>query len=221
MAKSNTPAGPDHTTGRSLGYRILNWPRNLIRRLYTWTMKWGDSPQAETALFGISFSESSFFPIPPDPLLIAMVTANARKWLRLAMLTTVASVLGAVLGYYIGYALFESIGQAIVATYSLEAEFAAVGERYDQNAFIAILAAGFTPIPFKVFTLAGGLFQINVLTLITASLLSRGARFTIVAWLARILGLKYKDTIERYIDILGFAFLVVLVLGFVVVRYLL
>ncbi len=204
----------------SLLYRILNWPRSAIRGLYQWTMKWGDSPQAEKALAGITFSESSFFPIPPDPLLIAMVTANAKKWFRLALITTVASVLGAVFGYWIGFALFESVGQAIVSFYGLESEFATVGERYDANAFLAILVAGFTPIPFKVFTLAGGLFQINLLTLIIASFMSRGGRFFLVAWLSSLLGAKYKDKIERYIDTLGFIFLALLVLGFVAVRYL-
>lgn len=182
-------------------------------------MKWGDSPQAEKALAGITFSESSFFPIPPDPLLIAMVTANAKKWFRLALITTVASVLGAVFGYWIGFALFESVGQAIVSFYGLEDEFATVGERYDANAFLAILVAGFTPIPFKVFTLAGGLFQINLLTLILASFISRGGRFFLVAWLSSLLGAKYKDKIERYIDTLGFIFLGLLILGFVAVRY--
>ena len=200
-------------------YRILNWPRVMIRRLYAWTMKWGDSPQAEKALFGISFSESSFFPIPPDPLLIAMVTANTKKWIRLALLTTVASVLGALLGYLIGFVFFESIGQAIVSAYSLEDEFKIVGERYDENAFLAVLVASFTPIPFKVFTLGGGLFQINIASLVIASLIGRGARFFMVAWLANMLGAKYKDKIERYIDILGFAFLALLVLGFVAIRY--
>lgn len=200
---------------------ILNWPRRLIRRLYSWTMKWGDSPQAEKALFGIAFSESSFFPIPPDPLVIAMVTANTRKWLRIASITTIASVLGAVLGYIIGFALFESIGQAIVASYGLEEEFATVGKRYDDNAFLAVLAAGFTPIPFKVFTLAGGLFHINLLTLITAAAVSRGARFGLVAWLASMFGAKYKDQIEKYVDVLGVVFLLILILGFVVVRYVL
>lgn len=200
---------------------ILNWPRRLIRRLYSWTMKWGDSPQAEKALFGIAFSESSFFPIPPDPLVIAMVTANTRKWLRIASITAIASVLGAVLGYIIGFALFESIGQAIVTSYGLEEEFATVGERYDDNAFLAVLAAGFTPIPFKVFTLAGGLFHINLLTLITAAAVSRGARFGLVAWLASVFGAKYKDQIEKYVDVLGMVFLLILILGFVVVRYVL
>lgn len=201
--------------------RLLLWPRNLIRRLYRWTMKWGDSPQAEQALFTITTTESSFFPIPPDPLLIAMVTANTQKWARLALLTTVASVLGAVIGYLIGMFLFESAGRAIVDFYSLEEEFAAVRERYDANAFLAILAAGFTPIPFKVFTLAAGLFQINLLTLIVASVLGRGGRFFLVAYLSKQLGARYKDKIERYIDWLGLAFLALLILGFVAVRYVL
>ncbi|MEX0748892.1 MAG: YqaA family protein [Candidatus Saccharimonadales bacterium] len=200
-------------------YAILNWPRLIIKRLYAWMMKWGDSPQAEKALFGFSFTESSFFPIPPDPLLITMVMANARKWVRLALITTVASVLGALLGYFIGFALFETLGQPIIDSYGLQEDFDSVGESYERNAFITIFTAGFTPIPFKVFTIASGLFHVNIITLILASLLSRGGRFFIVAWLSQKLGAKYKAKIERYIDILGLAFIALLVGGFVALRY--
>lgn len=200
-------------------YTLLNWPRNAIKRLYAWMMKWGDSPQAEKALFGFSFTESSFFPIPPDPLLITLVMANAKKWLRLALITTVASVLGALLGYLIGFALFETLGQPIIDTYGLQEDFNSVGESYERNAFITIFTAGFTPIPFKVFTLASGLFRVNLLTLLIASILSRGMRFLIVAWLSQKLGSKYKEKIERYIDILGLAFIGLIILGFVAIRY--
>ncbi len=203
----------------SLLWSILYWPRKTIRSLYAWMMKWGDSPWAERALFGFSFSESSFFPIPPDPLLIAMVISNAKKWFRFALITTVASVLGAILGYLIGLVFFESIGRAIIDAYHLHAEFETVRQSYDNNAFWAIFAAGFTPIPFKVFTLAGGLFQVNLGSLVAASLLSRGLRFTIVAFLAHKLGARYKDKIEKYIDVLSIVFLVVLVLGFFAIRY--
>ncbi len=182
-------------------------------------MKWGDSPNAEKALFGFTFIESSFFPIPPDPLLIAMVIANVKKWLRLALITTAASVLGAVLGYLIGLFAFETVGRSIVEFYGLEEEFNIVGEQFQQNAFWAILVAGFTPIPFKVFTIASGVFYINIITLLLASLLGRGARFTVVAWLSKALGARYKDKIERYIDILGLAFIALLVLGFVAIKY--
>lgn len=200
-------------------WRILGWPQKAIRRLYAWMMKWGDSPWAERALFGFSFSESSFFPIPPDPLLIAMVISNAKKWFRFALITTVASVLGAILGYIIGLLFFESIGQAIIEAYHLHAEFETVGRQYGDNAFWAIFAAGFTPIPFKVFTLAGGLFQVNLVSLVVASVLSRGLRFTLVAFLAHKLGARYKDKIEKYIDILSIGFLVAIVLGFLAIRY--
>lgn len=201
-------------------YKILRWPSKTIKRLYAWMMKWGDSPQAEKALFGFSFTESSFFPIPPDPLLITMVMANVKKWWRLTVITTLASVAGGVLGYYIGFGLFETLGQPIIDFYNAQEDFDRVGESYSNNAFWTILAAGFTPIPFKVFTIASGVFHVNLLTLIAASLLGRGSRFALVAWLSKKLGARYKDKIERYIDILGFAFLIILVLGFIAMRYL-
>ncbi len=213
---SNTPKDRN-----SLLVNILNWPRKTIRRLYAWMMKWGDSPWAERALFGFSFSESSFFPIPPDPLLIAMTVANTRKWLRFALITAIASVLGAALGYLIGFYVFESIGQPIIDAYHLQSDFEAVQQSYNNTAFLAVFAAGFTPIPFKVFTLAGGVFSINFPAFVLASFLSRGARFILVAWLAHKLGAKYRDKIEKYIDILSLLFVVLLVLGFVAIRYVL
>jgi len=200
-------------------YRALNWPRVAIRRLYAWMMRWGDSQGAEKALFGFAFAESSFFPIPPDPLLIAMTTSSPKKWLRFALICTGASVLGAVFGYFVGFALFESIGQPIVDSYGLQQEFVKVGESFNNNAFWSIFTAGFTPIPFKVFTIASGLFRVNILTLLIASALSRGMRFGLVAWLAHKLGSKYKRQIERYIDIISVVFLVLIVLGFLVIKY--
>lgn len=150
-----------------------------------------------------------------------MVTANTQKWLRFALITSIASVLGAVLGYIIGLVFFESIGQTIIETYHLHDEFEAVGRKYDENAFLAVFAAGFTPIPFKVFTLAGGLFHINIISLVVASLVSRGLRFTLVAWLAHVLGAKYRHVIEKYIDVLSLIFVAILILGFVAIRYVL
>ncbi|MEX0934471.1 MAG: YqaA family protein [Candidatus Saccharimonadales bacterium] len=210
---------PEEFVKKPLLIRAMTWPSKSIRRCYAWMMKWGDSPQAEKALFGFSFIESSFFPIPPDPLLITMVIANVKKWLRFALITIVASVLGAALGYLIGLLAFETVGRSIVDFYNLEEEFRLVGEQYRQNAFWAILVAGFTPIPYKVFTIASGVFTINIITLLAASLIGRGGRFIIVAFLAKTLGDRYKDKIERYIDVLGLLFLVLLVAGFVVIKH--
>ncbi|MEX0934657.1 MAG: YqaA family protein [Candidatus Saccharimonadales bacterium] len=204
---------------KTLFLRMITWPSRSIRRVYAWMMKWGDSPQAEKALFGFSFIESSFFPIPPDPLLITMVIANVKKWFRFALITTIASVIGAGLGYLIGFGAFETIGRSIVDFYNLEEEFKFVGEQYEQNAFWTILIAGFTPIPYKVFTIASGVFTINIITLLVASLIGRGGRFIIVAFLAKTLGARYKDKIERYIDVLGLLFLGLIIAGFVVIKY--
>lgn len=217
----NTEPNREQPARNSTLLRILNWPSKTIRRLYAWMMKWGDSPWAERALFAFSFSESSFFPIPPDPLLIAMTISNTKKWLRFALITVVASVLGAAFGFVIGLAFFESIGQNIIDAYHLHDEFETVRQSYDTHAFLAVFAAGFTPIPFKVFTLAGGLFRINFPAFLAASFLSRGARFLIVGWLAHKLGARYKDRIEKYIDILSLIFVALVVLGFVAIRYVL
>lgn len=215
MAKDKFREEPQH----SWLYNFLNWPRLAIKRTYAWMMRWADSPRAEKALFAFSFTESSFFPIPPDPMLITMVIANSKKWLRLALITTIASVIGALFGYFIGLALFESIGRPIVEAYGLHEEFAQVGERFDATVFWTVLAAGFTPIPFKVFTIAGGLFHVNLGAFVAASILSRGTRFTLVAFISKKLGARYKDRIERYIDLISITVLAVVVLGFLAIRY--
>lgn len=195
---------------------LFNWPRKKIRALYAWVTGWTHSKKAEQALFGISFAESSFFPIPPDPLLIAMVTTHPAKFLRYASICTLGSVLGGVGGYLIGWLLFGSIGAWIIDTYHLQSAFEIVREKYDHNAFLTVFTAAFTPIPYKVITVAAGVFRINIITFVIASIVGRGMRFFLVAFLMHHLGKRYKDTIEKYIDILSLVFVAILVLGFVV-----
>lgn len=199
---------------------IFNWPRRKIRQMYAWVVKWADSKYAERALGGIALAEGSVFPIPPDPLLIAMTTAKPKKYLRFAAICTVASIAGGALGYLIGLGLFETVGRWIVDTYHLQSDFDAIGVRFSESAFLAVLTAAFTPIPFKLVALAAGVFQVNFLVFIAASLIGRGARFFLVATLMHHLGRRYQDKIERYIDLLGIAFIALVVLGFVVVKIL-
>lgn len=222
MKKTN---GPDFDEFESTkpGFKLINildGPRNIMRRMYNWVIAWAEKPSAEKALGGLAFAESSFFPIPPDPLLIAMVTARPHKWIRLTLITTVGSVIGGVFGYIIGAGLNETIGKFIVETYSLQSEFAQVGQWYDEYTVLAVIIAGFTPIPYKLFSIAAGVFAVNLPLFVLASFIGRGGRFVLVAFLMHHFGKRYKDTIEKYIDILGFAFIVLLVIGFVSIKYL-
>ena len=198
----------------------FNWPRKKIRQTYAWVVGWADKPSSEKALSGIAFAESSFFPIPPDPLLIALTIAKPNKYIKLALITTLSSLAGGIFGYFIGVALFESVGQWVINTYHLEPEFAYIETRYAANAFFAIFIAGFTPIPYKLITISAGVFGVNFILFVIASVIGRGLRFFLVATLMHHFGARYKDKIEKYIDILGFAFIILLVGGVIVVKQL-
>lgn len=191
-----------------------------MRKLYNWTMHWSRTKNAKFALFGIAFVESSFFPIPPDVLLIAMTVANRMKWWFYASIATIGSVAGGVMGYYIGLTLFETIGQQIVDFYHLGKYFETVQLKYTENAFLAVFTAAFTPIPFKVFTIAGGVFQIQLTDLVLGSLLGRAGRFFGVALALRIFGEKISRAIEKYFDILSLLFMALLIGGFIILRML-
>ena len=160
----------------------------FAHRLYHWTLKWAAHPHASWALFGIAFIESSFFLIPPDVLLIPMTIAKPRRWIWYATIATVGSVLGGIFGYVIGIALWESIGAAIVKFYHFEPVINAVKESYHSHAFLTVFTAAFTPIPYKVITIAAGLFRVSLFTLIAASLIGRGLRFGLVAVLLGFFG---------------------------------
>lgn len=198
---------------------LVSWPRKMIRKLYGWVVGWAETKRAEQALAGIAFAESSFFPIPPDPLLIAMVMAKPTLFLRHATICTLSSALGGIFGYAIGLMLFSTVGVWIVDTYSLQEEFVQIGMRYEENAFLTVFTAAFTPIPYKLITIAAGVFQINFLAFVVASIIGRGMRFFLVATLMHYLGRRYKDSIEKYIDILSVAFVALLVLGFFALKY--
>lgn len=202
---------------------MLNWlsaPRRWMRSTYQWVVGWAEKPQAEKALGGLSFIESSFFPIPPDPLLIAMVTARPKKWFRLATITTVSSVAGGVFGYLIGFVAISAV-MPVIINVGYEGAYNSAVEWFAIYGALAVIIAGFTPIPYKVFTIAGGAAGMFLPLFIIGSFIGRGGRFFLVAFLMSQLGRRYKDKIEKYIDILGLAFVVLLVLGFVVVGYVL
>ncbi len=190
-----------------------------LRRLKAWVEGYADKPHAEWALFIIAFMESSFFPIPPDVLLIAMAVMVPTRAFRYAAICTAGSVLGGVFGYFIGWAFFETIGQPILQFYGAMGHYETVRQLYSEHAFWAIFTAAFTPIPYKVFTIAAGTFEISLATLVAASILGRAGRFFVVAALFYFFGAPIKKFIDKYFEILTVIFLVLLVGGFVVIRF--
>lgn len=191
-----------------------------IRRLYDWTIHWAESPHSTWALFILAFCESSFFPIPPDVLLITLAVAQPKKSFKYALVCSLGSVLGGCFGYFIGYQFFEFVGKPIINFYHINDMYNAVSEKFHNNAFAAIAVAGFTPIPYKVFTIAAGACKINIFILILASALSRSARFFVIAGLFFLFGPKIKTFIEKYFNILSIVFVILLISGFVVIKYL-
>jgi len=191
----------------------------LIRRLYDWTLSLAARPHALTALAVISFIESSFFPIPPDILLIPMVLAARKKAWRIAIVCTIASVAGGLFGYAIGYFLFESIGLPLLEFYGYSARFEAFRALYDEWGALIVLGAGITPFPFKVITIASGVFQLNVVVFLLASLVARGSRFFLVAALLYWFGPVIREFIEKRLGLLTIVFFVLLAGGFVLLRF--
>jgi Predicted membrane protein len=165
----------------------------LFRAAYDWVLHWAATPYALPALFAISFVESSFFPIPPDILLIAMTVAVPALWIRYSLFCSIASVLGGVFGYFIGYQFMDLVGQRIVDFYHLQETFDKIGGLYNEHQGWAVAAAGFTPLPYKIFTLAAGTFKINLPTFILASAISRSARFFLVGFLSLPIRSAYQD----------------------------
>lgn len=199
--------------------KIINYPFKLMRRLYDWTVSWSHKKSSEYALFGIAFMESSFFPIPPDVLLIPLVVTNPKSWWRKALICTAGSVCGAFFGYLIGVLFYQTIGIAIINFYNLHEAVISLNEMYANNAFLTIFAGAFTPIPYKLMTIMAGFSKISLLTLLIASVLGRGGRFFVVAAALRLFGPKIQYTIEKYFNILSILFLVLLILGFIAVKY--
>lgn len=193
---------------------------HLLRRMYDWTVGWAERPGGAWALFFIAFIESSFFLVPPDVLLIALCVGAPKKSFRFALICSAGSVLGGMVGYAIGWGAWNAVkGLFIPYIFSQEA-FDTVQRLYQGNAFLAIVTAAFTPIPYKVFTIAAGVFEVNFWTLVFASMIGRSARFFIVGGLIYIFGAKIKAMIEKYFDLFAWALLALGIAGFVAVKYL-
>ena len=191
----------------------------MLRKLYDWTMSLASRPDALRALGVVSFAESSFFPIPPDVVLIPMVIAQrARAWL-IAGVCTGASVLGALLGYAIGLYLFDTLGTWVINLYGLQDKVAQFRSFYDQYGLLVILIKGLTPIPFKIVTIMSGAMHFNLPTFVAACIVTRGFRFFVVAALLKRFGEPIQAFIEKRLTLVFLAFLVLLVGGFVAVTY--
>lgn len=200
----------------------------FLRKLYDWVLHWAETPYGPIALFILAFAESSFFPIPPDALLIALVLGATKKAFKLALNCTIASVLGALFGYTIGHFLwwtpsndFTSIAMFFFNNIPgfTEKLFFDVQKMYDKYDFWIVFTAGFTPIPYKVITISSGAFNINMLMFIIASVISRGARFFLVAFLIWKFGPQIRSFIDKYFNWLAIAFTVLLIGGFVAIKY--
>jgi membrane protein YqaA with SNARE-associated domain len=200
---------------------------NPMRKLYDWVLSWAEKPSARYALFVLAFAESSFFPVPPDILLIPLVLGYRTKWFRLAAITTAGSALGGVFGYFIGYYLWwaapgdpSSLAEFFfrnIPGFS-ETVFWKMQRQYFEYGFWIVFTAGFTPIPYKVFTISSGAFDLNFFTFTLASVISRGARFFLVSFLIYWFGEPIKTFINKYFNWLALLFAVLLIAGFLLIK---
>lgn len=192
----------------------------LLRRLYDWTLSLARHPQAIWALAFVAFIESSVFPIPPDVLMIAMIVARPDRAFVIAAVATIASVLGGLLGYWIGYGAFETLGRPVLEFYGKDAYFAEFQTRYNEWGAWAVLIAGVTPFPYKVITILSGVTSLSLPVFIVASIIARALRFFIVAALLWKFGAPIRDFIEKRLGLMFTIFMALLLGGFLAVRFL-
>ena len=192
----------------------------MLRRTYDWTMGLAAHRHAISALVAVAFIESSVFPIPPDVLLIPMILAARERAWTMAGLATVASVLGGMLGYGIGYFFYEAIARPLIEFYGYGAKFGDFQLRYQDWGAWIVFIAGVTPFPYKVITITSGVVQLDLLGFTVASVLARGLRFFVLAGLLWYFGPPIRDFIERRLGLVFTLFCVLLVGGFIVARYL-
>ena len=193
---------------------------NFLKRTYNWALEKAQHKNAKWYLSLISFAESSFFPIPPDILLIPMALASKAKALFYAFICTLFSVLGGTLGYAIGYFFFNSIGLYIVEFYHLENSFNIFENYYKEFGILIVLGAGITPFPYKFITIASGVFGLNIFLFIIVSIIGRGLRFYLIAILLYFFGEKIMLIIDKYFNILTILFFILLVGSVFIIRFL-
>ncbi|MEE3241750.1 MAG: YqaA family protein [Candidatus Neomarinimicrobiota bacterium] len=202
----------------------MNW----LRRLYDWVLSWASSPYAVPVLFTVSFVESSFFPIPADPLLIALILGLRQRAFYYAFICTAGSVFGGIFGYFVGSFLWwtETMEFSSIATFFFtyipgftEQLFYNIQAQYESYNFVVIFTAAFTPIPYKVFSISAGAFDINFFTFVVASILGRGLRFygiTVVLW---YFGRPVKKIIDKYFDLLAILLLLISIISYIIIVY--
>ncbi len=191
----------------------------VFRSLYDRVMRWSRHRHAEWYLGAMSFAESSFFPIPPDVMLAPMCLATPSRWLRFALITTVASVLGGLAGYAIGYLAFEAI-EPWLRESAYWGSYATAREWFDDYGVWIVFIAGFSPIPYKIFTIAAGVAVLNLPGFFIASLIGRGTRFFLVAAIVRFAGVALEARLLKYIERIGWGLVVLtaVVIGYFMVR---
>ncbi|MCA1952571.1 MAG: DedA family protein [Hyphomicrobiales bacterium] len=192
----------------------------MFKRLYDWTLALSASPRAPQALAAISFAESSFFPVPPDVMLVPMVMAKPERAWNYALVCTIASVLGGLAGYAIGAMLYDTLGLWLIRLYGYADKMEAFRALYQQHGHWIILIKGFTPIPFKLITIASGLAGYDLVWFVLLSLITRGARFFLVAGVMNRFGAPLRRFIEANLTAVGIISLVALVAGFAAAKLL-
>lgn len=191
----------------------------ILRRLYDWVLHWANTPYGTPALFLLALAESSFFPVPPDVLLMALALSIPARAFRFALVCTAGSVLGGMFGYAIGLFGYEAIGKPIIDFYQGQEVMENVERLYTQYGFWGVLVAAITPIPYKVFTIASGFFRFDFWAFMVATVIGRGFRFFAVAGLIYFFGPPIKNFIDRYFNILTIVFMVLLIGGFILLKY--
>jgi len=192
-----------------------------LHTLYRWILEKADHPKASWFLSIISFTESSFFPLPPDIILIPMIIANRLKAWWYAFICTISSVAGGLVGYLIGYYFYLTVGEFIIEFYTLESQFSNFKLKYNNEPWLwFIFLGGLTFFPFKIVTIASGVLQINIFNFIIVAFIARGLRFYIVAALLRYFGSYIKSYIDKYFNLLLIIFFILLVGGFIFFKYL-
>ncbi|MFC1634023.1 YqaA family protein [Planctomycetota bacterium] len=223
MTNDGTVNAESSRESRAVGGEKVAW-WHWHRRLYDWVIHFAHTRHGTTALFVLSFAESSFFPVPPDVLLGPLALGAPKKWLRFALACSIASVLGGILGYCIGMFLWQAIEPWVYANLGsinlTEENFTKFQAGYDKYGFAVVFTCGFTPLPYKVCTISAGVARISFVGFLIASTVSRSARFFIVAGLMGWKGEKIRPFIEKYFNWFSLAFVVLLIGGFLVIKWL-
>ncbi len=185
----------------------------IFSRLYDWVLGWAKHPRASRYLAALSFAESSFFPIPPDVMLAPMALGRRDRAWWFAFITTVWSVLGGALGYLIGMFLFDVLAQPLISFYDASEAFATAQDKFKAHGVWIVFIAGFTPIPYKIFTISAGLASMAFFPFVVASLIGRGARFFLVSALIYFGGERFESGLRRYVDLIGWLVIALIVVG--------